>query len=117
MSYLGLIPGHTDGNCDFAPVRLRSIAMNESICRVDGREFDFQRPRLVLGWRANHLIMSPSHSGQLSLLPSAGWSMTLCGWEVKVKVKVKGRYGSVDLWINVWVAGKTVRSLVNTRHS
>jgi len=25
----------------------------------------------------------------------------------------KGRYGSFHLWINVWVAGKTVRSLVN----
>ena len=46
-----------------------------------------------------------SHSGQLSLLPSVGRKMsigqsemTLCGWE----------YGSFHLWINVWVAGKTV---------
>jgi len=26
----------------------------------------------------------------------------------------KGRYGSFHLWINVWVAGKTVWSVVNT---
>ena len=29
----------------------------------------------------------------------------------------KGRHGSFYLWINVWVAGKTVRSLVNTCHT
>jgi len=29
----------------------------------------------------------------------------------------KGRYGSFHLWINVWVAGKTVWSLVNTCHT
>jgi len=31
-------------------------------------------------------------------------------------VGVKGRYGSFHLWINAWVAGKTVRSIVNTCH-
>jgi len=29
----------------------------------------------------------------------------------------KGRYGSFHLWINVWVACKTVSSLVNTCHA
>jgi len=29
----------------------------------------------------------------------------------------KGRYGSFHLWINVWVAGKTVWSFVNTCHT
>ena len=29
----------------------------------------------------------------------------------------KGRYGSFHLWISVWVAGKTVWSLVNTCHT
>jgi len=60
--------------------------------------------------RANHLSISPSHPDQLSLLPSAGREMStsqsavmLCGWGVKA-----GRYGSFHLWINVWVAGKTV---------
>jgi len=58
-----------------------------------------------------------SHSGQLSLLPSVGWkndagqsAVTLCGWGVKA-----GRF--IPLWINVWLAGKTVRSLVNTCHT
>jgi len=28
-----------------------------------------------------------------------------------------GRYGSFHLWLNVWVTGKTVWSLVNTCHT
>jgi len=67
-----------------------------------------------MGWvtvfrRANHLSISVSHPGQLSFLPSAGREMSagdrvvmLCGWGVKAG------YGSFHLWINVWVAGKTV---------
>jgi len=53
-----------------------------------------------------------NHSGQLSLLPSAGWEMStgqmavkLCGWEVEA-----------GMWINVWMAGKTV-SRVNKCHT
>jgi len=41
-------------------------------------------------WDANHISISPSHLGQLSLLPSAARKMsarksaaTLCGWGVK----------------------------------
>jgi len=40
--------------------------------------------------RANHVSISPSHPGQLSVLPSAGREMStsqsavmLCGWGVK----------------------------------
>jgi len=43
--------------------------------------------------RANHLSISPSHPGQLSLLPSAGQEMStsqsavmLCGWGVKAGI-------------------------------
>jgi len=48
-----------------------------------------------MGWvtvfgQANHLSISPSHLGQLSLLPYTGWEMStgksammLCGWGVK----------------------------------
>jgi len=61
--------------------------------------------------RINHLSISPSHPGQLSLLPSAGRKIStsqnavmLCGWGVKI---IEGRYGFY-LWINVLVAGKTV---------
>ena len=58
-------------------------------------EVTVRRARLVLGWvtrlwRTNHLSISPSHPGQLSLLPSAGREMStsqsammLCGWGVK----------------------------------
>ena len=60
--------------------------------RLDGREFDSRPPRPVFGWvavfgRANHLGISPSYIGQLSLLPFAGRKMStgqsaviLCGW-------------------------------------
>ena len=63
--------------------------------RLDGREFDSRPPQLVLGWVtvvewANHLSISPSHLGQLSLLPYAGREMRTghsavmpCDWGVK----------------------------------
>ena len=58
-------------------------------------EVTLRRTRLALGWvtvfgRANYLSISPSHSGQLSLLTSVGPEMStsqsavmLCGWGVK----------------------------------
>jgi len=58
-------------------------------------EVALRRARLVLGWvtrlrRTNHLSISPSHPGQLSLLPSVGREIStsqsaviLCGWRVK----------------------------------
>ena len=58
-------------------------------------EVTLRQARLVLGWvtvfgRTNHLSISPSHPGQLGLLPSAGREMStsqravmLCGWGVK----------------------------------
>ena len=63
--------------------------------RLDGLEFDSRLSRLVPGWvtvfeQANHLSISPSHAGQLSLLPSAGRktstsqnAVMLCGRGVK----------------------------------
>jgi len=65
--------------------------------RLDGREFDSWPLRLVLAWvtvfgQANHLSISPSHPGQLSLLPYVGREIgrptghsevMLCGWGVK----------------------------------
>jgi len=59
------------------------------------------------------------HPDQLSLLPLAGWEMStgqttvkLCGWKVKTD-----NDGSFHLWINVWVAGKTVWSRDYTCHT
>ena len=82
--------------------------------RLDGREFDSRPPRLVLGWvtvfrQANHLSISPSH-------PRPNQPPTLGGTGNKYQPKCgealrlgsKGTYGSFRLWINVWVAGKTV---------
>jgi len=57
-------------------------------------EVTLRRAQLVLGWvtvwQINHLSISPSLLGQLSLLPSAGREMSasqsvvmLCGWAVK----------------------------------
>jgi len=69
-----------------------------------GHEFDSWPPCLVLGWvtifwRANHLIISQSHPGQLSLLLSLGREVStshsvvmLCDWGVKA-----GMAHSVDV--------------------
>jgi len=77
---------------------LGSLVVRALDLLLDGREFDSRPPRLVPGWvtvfgRANHLSISPSHPGQLSLLPSAGREMsssqsavTLCGWGIKAGV-------------------------------
>jgi len=64
---------------------------------VDGREFNSWPPRNNTAWvtvfgRTNHLSISPSHSGQLNRLPSAGREMStgqsalmLCGWGLKAR--------------------------------
>jgi len=52
--------------------------------------------------RANHLSILPSHPGQLSLLPSAGWEMnTSKKYGDSLRLGVKGKYGSFHLWISV----------------
>jgi len=75
-----------------------SLVVRALESQFDGREFDSQLPRLILGWvtisgRTNHLSVSSSHPGQLSLLPSVGREMStsqsvvmLCGWRVKTGV-------------------------------
>ena len=76
-------------------------------------EVAVRRAQLVLGWVTvfgghTTLVPLPSHPDQLRLLPSAGREMStrqmavmLRGWEAK-------HDGSFYMWINVWVAGKTV---------
>jgi len=59
-----------------------------------------------------------SHQCQLSLLPSAGREMSTDPTRGDALwLRSKGRHGSFHLWMNVWVAGKTVWSLVNTCHT
>jgi len=60
--------------------------------RLDDREFDFRPPRLVWYGRAYHLGISPSHLGELSLLPYVGRetsigqsAVTPCCWGVKAE--------------------------------
>ena len=48
------------------------------------------------------------HSGQLSLLPSVGRKMSTGQCSDALWLGSKGRYGSFHLWINMWVADKTV---------
>jgi len=104
-----------DGRTSRRSYALGSPVVRALDLRLDGREFNSRPPWLVLGWvivfgRANHLSISPYHPGQLSLLPSAGReistgqsAVTLCGWGVKA-----GMAYLFHLWMNVWVAGKTV---------
>jgi len=67
--------------------------------------------------RANHLGISSSHSVELSLLPSVGREMSTGKVRWRSAAESKGSYGSFHLWINVWAAGKTVSSLINTCHT
>jgi len=68
---------------------LGSLVAREFDLRLDGREFDSRPTRLVPGW-VTVFGISPSHLGQLSLLPFTGREMStgqsavmLCGWGVK----------------------------------
>jgi len=63
---------------------------------------------LTVCGQVNHLSISQSQPGQLSLLPSAGRKkyQPKCG--DALRLGSEGRYGSFHLWINVWMAGKTV---------
>jgi len=72
--------------------------------RLDGREFNSRPPWLILGrltvlGRANHLSISSSQLGQLSI-PSAGREMStsqnammVCGWGVKAGMDHDKRMG------------------------
>ena len=62
------------------------------------------RDLLQLQWAVRWQQQQRRRLGQLSLLPSA--YQPKCG--DALRLGSKGRYGSFQLWINVWVAGKTV---------
>ena len=75
---------------------LGSLVVRALDSRLDGRGFNSRPPRQMLGWvavflRANDFSVSPSHLGQLILLPYMVWEMSisqsavmLCGCELKV---------------------------------
>jgi len=85
--------------------------------RLDGREFDYRLVLASMGWltvfgQANRLSISSSHQANSASYPQ--WD----GNRISAKVRwwsaagSNGTYSSFDLWINVWVIGKTVWSLV-----
>jgi len=74
--------------------------------RVDGRKFDSRPQRLVgdhlRAGKLPHYFIKPPKQIQPPTLSEMGSKGS------------KGRYGSFHLSTTVWVAGKTVRSFVNT---
>jgi len=77
--------------------------------------FCFQLLWQILGWVTvfgctNHLSISPRPTQPPTLNGTVNEYQPKCG--DTLQLEVKGRYGSFELWINVWVAGKTVWSLV-----
>jgi len=54
----------------------------------------------------DHKGVVTRYPGQLRLIASIGWEM--CTSQRVLHLGSKSRYGSFHLWINVWVAGKTV---------
>jgi len=61
-------------------------------------------------------LTKPPRPTQPPTLSGAGNKYQL-KWGAALQLGCTGRYGSFHLWINVWVAGKTVWFLVNTCHT
>jgi len=81
-------------------------------------EVTLRRPRLVLGWVTVFGGQTTTVFHQATQSNSASYPQWDGKWvPTKVRLESNGRYGSFHLWINVWVAGKTVWSLVNTCHT
>jgi len=80
------------------------------------------RARLLLGWVTSsadkppqYYTKPPRQTQPPTLSGTGNVYQPMCSdalW-----LESKGRYGSLHLWINVWMAGKTVWSLVNTCHT
>ena len=95
---------------------LGSLVFRALDLRLNGRKFDSRPPRLVLRWvivfgRTNHLSISPNHPGPTqppTLSGTGNEYQPKCDDALGLGSKFKGRYGSAHLWINVWVADKTV---------
>jgi len=64
--------------------------------------------------RAKHLSISPSHPANSASLTQWEREISTVQWWCCVAGEQR-QDGSFHMWINVWVAGKTVWSLVNTR--
>ena len=89
---------------------------------VSIKEVTPPRAQLVLAWvtvcrRINyHGLWSATHANSAFYPQRDGkWVPAKVRW--RSGLGSKDRYGSFHLWINVWVAGKTVWSVVNTCHT
>jgi len=89
---------------------------------VSINEITLRRARLVLGrvtvcGRVNHLRLWPATQANSAFYPKRDGKWVLAKGRWRSAAGSKGRYGSFHLWINVWVEGKTVWSLVNRCHT
>jgi len=80
---------------------------------VSINEVTLRRARLVLGWvtvcvRVNHIGLWPTTQANSAFYSQRDGNeyRPKCG--DALRLGSKGRYGSFHLWINVWVAGKTL---------
>jgi len=71
------------------------------------------RLQSVINAVARFIASRPTQPSTLS--DTGNEYMPKCG--DTLRMGSKGRYGSFHLWINVWVAGKTAWSFVNTCHT
>jgi len=117
-------PPAFDGGMTKIPTQKRTPPANSWIpqwrrgVNVVGRinEVTLRRARLVLGWvmgdrlrrtKLPQYFIKPPRPTQPSTLSGTGNEyQPKCS--DAVRLGSKGRYGSFHLWINVWVAGKTV---------
>jgi len=69
-------------------------------------------PLLLLGWVIVSVCNHRVHQGRLSILPTQGWEMNIhqpkC--DDALQLNSKGRHGSFDSSMHVWVKGKTAWS-------
>jgi len=65
-------------------------------------------------WRVNYLGLWPATQANSAFYPQRDgkWAPPKCG--DALRLGSKGRCGSFHLWMGVWMAGKTVWSLINT---
>jgi len=98
----------------------RNLVARTLNLRLDGREFNSRQPRLILdGWPSSgrQSDKPPQYSTEPHR-PTQPPTLSRTGNEYRpkcgdaVRLRSKGRSHSV--WINVWVAGKTVWTLVKT---
>jgi len=84
---------------------LGSLVISAVDLPLDGREFDSRMWQLVLGSKTTSVCYQPPRPTQPPTLAGTGNEYRpKCG--DALRLGSKGRYGSFQLWMHVWVAGK-----------